>query len=138
MTQQLAYPDFPLADGTIRLRPWTMRDLPAVEQASHDPYIPAVTSVPSAYTEEAGRAWIERQWKRLADGQGMSLCIADARTDAALGFVDISFEHRVRGRASLGCWVVPAARGRGVASAAVQLLSAWAFATLGIPASNCW
>ncbi len=133
MTQQLAYPDPPLLDGAIRLRPWTLRDLLVVEQASHDPYIPTVTSVPSAYTDEAGRAWIERQWQRLADGQGMSLCVADARTDVALGFVGISFEHRARGRASLGYWVVPAAHGRGIAAAAVRLLSAWAFSTLGIP-----
>ncbi len=133
MTERLAYPDPPLANGAIRLRPWTLRDVQAVEQASHDPYIPTVTSVPSAYTDETGRAWIERQWQRLTDGQGMSLCVADARTDAALGFVGISVAHRAHGRASLGYWVVPAARGRGVAAAAVQLLSTWAFSTLGIP-----
>ena len=133
MTQQLAYPDPPLAESAIRLRPWTLRDVSSVEQASHAPYIPTVTSVPSAYTDEKGRAWIGRQWQRLADGQGMSLCIADAHTDVALGFVGISVEYRARGRASLGYWVVPEARGRGVATAAVRLLSAWAFSTLGIP-----
>jgi len=133
MTQQLAYPDPPLANGAIRLRPWAMRDVSAVEQAGHDPYIPTITSVPPAYTDEGGRAYVERQWQRLTDGQGMSLCIADARTDAALGFVGINFEDRARGRASLGYWVVPEARGRGVAAAAVRLLSAWAFSTLGTP-----
>ena len=41
MTDHLVYPDPPLSNDRISLRPWTLRDLPAVEQASHDPYIPA-------------------------------------------------------------------------------------------------
>jgi ribosomal-protein-alanine N-acetyltransferase len=131
-TGRLAYPDPPLTDGAIRARPWTVQDLPAIESASHDPYIPTVTSVPSVYTDEEGRAFVERQWKRIAGGHGLSLCIADARTDAALGFIGLGLENRAHGRASFGYWVVPGARGRGVAPAAVRLMSAWAFSSLGL------
>jgi RimJ/RimL family protein N-acetyltransferase len=38
-------------------------------------------------------------------------------------------EHRV---AELGCCVVPAARGRGVATEALRLLADWALGTLGL------
>ena len=38
-------------------------------------------------------------------------------------------EHRV---GELGCGVVPAARGRGVATEALRLLAEWALGTLGL------
>jgi len=131
-TQRPTYPDPPLTDGTIRIRPWTMQDIPAIEQASHDEYITSVTSVPAVYTVEEGRAFVERQQKRIEDGAGLSLCIADASTDAAVGFIGLRLENRARGRASFGYWVVPGVRGRGVATAAVRLVSPWAFSSLGV------
>ncbi len=129
-TQKPIYPDPPLTDGTIRVRPWTMHDLPAVEQASQDTYITSVTSVPSTYTESEGTAFIERQWERIKSDAGLSLCIADAHTDTALGYVGLRF--RLQGRASFGYWVVPDARGRGIATAAVRLVTLWAFSALGV------
>lgn len=129
-TDLLTYPNPPLSDESIRLRPWTIDDLPAIEQASHDPYISDVTSVPPTYTDDAGRAFIERQWKK---SNGISLCIADTYTDVALGFIGIRFENEAQDRASLGYWIVPQARGRSISAAAVQLLSEWAFSTHTIP-----
>ncbi len=131
-TLEPIYPDPPPTDGTIRIRPWTMQDISTVEQASHDPYIPTVTSVPSVYTDDEGRAFVERQWKRGESGAGISLCIIAEATDTAIGFIGLRLENRAHGRASFGYWVVPNARGRGVATAAVRLVSAWAFSTLGM------
>jgi RimJ/RimL family protein N-acetyltransferase len=37
-----------------------------------------------------------------------------------------------QGRASIGYWLVPAARGRGIATRAVRLLASWAFDELSI------
>lgn len=128
----LSYPDPPLSDGAIRLRPWTLHDLSAVEQAGHDPYVPATTTVPASYSEEAGRAWIERQWQRLSDGLGIVLCIADAPTDEPLGMIALWVRDMAQGRASFGYWVVPRARGRGAATTAVRLLGTWAFVTLNV------
>lgn len=131
-TQMPAYPDPPLTDDTIRIRSWTMQDIPALEQASHDKYITSMTSVPSVYTIEEGRAFVERQQKRREDGAGISLCIAEASTDAALGFIGLRLDNRARGRASFGYWVVPEARGPGLATAALRLVSPWAFSALGV------
>src|SRR5205823_5221892 len=80
----LRYPASPLSDGTILLRPWTEQDLPALEQASHDPYIPATTSVPSPYTHAEGLKWLERQQQRVLENVGLPFCIADAQTDCHL------------------------------------------------------
>lgn len=128
----MSYPDPQLSNGAITLRPWTLDDLSAVEQASHDPYIPTVTSVPAPYTAEEGRAWIERQRQHLVDGTGIVLCIADTRTDEPLGLIALWLRNVPHGRADFGYWVVPRARGRGTATDAVRLLAAWAFTTLNV------
>ena len=51
-----------LTDGVVRLRRWTLGDLPGVEQTAADPAIPEMTTVPATFTAEAGRTFIERQW----------------------------------------------------------------------------
>lgn len=129
----LAYPHPPLTDERILLRPWTINDLSAIEQASYDTYIPATTTVPVRYTETEGRQWIERQQQRVASDQGLPFCIADAQTDLALGFVGVWLDQRSQGRARFGYWTLPQARGRGVASAALRLLSTWTSEVLAMP-----
>ena len=47
-----------------------------VRQASADPFIPSISSVPRTYTDDAGRAFIERQHARDAEGDGYSFVIA--------------------------------------------------------------
>ena len=64
------------------------------------------------------------------DGGLLHLVIADQVNDAYLGeVVAVLGEHRV---GELGCGVVPAARGRGVATEALRLLAEWALGTLGL------
>jgi len=125
----LSLPDAPLSDGTVILRGWERRDLPAIVAASHDPYIPEVTTVPAVHSDAGGLAWLERQAQRLRERVGYPFAIADAQTDQALGFIGLWLRG---GPAELGYWVVPAARGRGVAVRAVRLVSGWAFTTLGL------
>ena len=132
------YPYPLLLDDKVLLRPWTEQDLPAVEQASGDPYIVATTSVPSPYTLAAGREWLERQRLRVTEGAGLPFCIADSRTDEALGFIGLWLRNRVLGRVHFGYWVVPQARGRGVTSAALRLLSSWACENLAVVRLELW
>ena len=126
----IPYPEPPLADGVVCLRPWRSDDLAAVEEASRDRAITTITTVPDAFTPDVGVAWIERQWKRARDGAGVTFAIADAATDEAIGFIGL-FVERQR-RAAIGYWVLERARGRGTALRAVQLLVPWAFEELGI------
>ena len=64
------------------------------------------------------------------EGGMLHLVIADRVRDAYLGEVTMVLgEHRV---GELGCGVVPAARGRGVATEALRLLADWALDTLGL------
>lgn len=121
----LPYPDPPLEDGLVRLRRWEERDLACVRAAATDPRIPSGTTVPANYSEAEGMAFIERQWGRQCEGQGLSLAIEEAATRTAVGLIALLFrpEPLVVG---LGYWVIPEARGRGFASRAIALLSPWA------------
>jgi RimJ/RimL family protein N-acetyltransferase len=119
--------------GPFRLRPFTLRDVAVVCEASSDPYIPLITTVPADFTEDEGRRFIERQWSRAEQGTGYSFAIADAVTDRAVGQAGLWLKDVSEGRASVGYWVVVSARGRRAATFAVQALVRWAHHELQIP-----
>ncbi len=52
----------------FRLQPWSPADVPAVQEASGDPLISLITTVPASGTESAALAIIERQHRRLSGG----------------------------------------------------------------------
>jgi len=110
-----------LRGGDVLLRPWAMSDVPAVVAAAADPYIPQVTTVPAEGGELAARAYISRQWTRARSGQGYSFAIcAPVRAVGQIGL------WPREGVASIGYWLVPAARGRGLAARALAVLVEWA------------
>ena len=121
----LSYPDPPLTDGAVLLRRWSESDLGCVEEASRDPVIPTGTTVPARFTVADGRAWIHRQWGRLEKGEGLSLAIADAESNEALGVVVLMFRPQPA-TVEIGYWVIEHARRRGLATRAVALLARWA------------
>jgi [ribosomal protein S5]-alanine N-acetyltransferase len=101
--------------------------------------------------DEAGAlAWIEMQVRRQTDGAGLSLAIADARSGEALGCISLNARPRpgvapVGGppdgllafdigadTAGIGYWVLARARRRGLATAAVRLLTRWAISAAGM------
>jgi ribosomal-protein-alanine N-acetyltransferase len=126
----LSYPDPPLTDGAVVLRRWAESDISCVEEASRDPHIPEGTTVPATFTVAEGLAWIERQWGRADNGEGLSLAITDAGSDDALGAVVLMF--RKPGTVEIGYWLVERARGRRLASHAVALLARWALTDAGL------
>jgi RimJ/RimL family protein N-acetyltransferase len=64
------------------------------------------------------------------DGSLLHLVISDRMTDAYLGETMLALsEHSV---GEVGCCLVPAARGRGIATEALRLLTDWSFTALGL------
>ena len=135
--RRLAYPDPELTDGVIRLRRWSERDVACVEAAATDERIPAGTTVPAVFTVEAGLAFVRRQRSRLEQGEGLSLAVAEADGDEALGLAVLLLRPQP-GVAGLGYWIVPAARRRGRATRAIELLSGWALCHAGIARVEAW
>ena len=127
----LSYPDPPLTDGAVVLRRWAESDIGCVAEASRDPHIPEGTTVPASFTVPDGLAWIERQWGRSDNGEGLSLAIAHAGSNEALGAVVLMF-RRQPGTVEIGYWLIERARGRRLASRAVALLVRWALTDAGL------
>jgi ribosomal-protein-alanine N-acetyltransferase len=123
-----------LVSPPVILRPFAESDLPMVCEASADPLIPSVTSVPRAYTEESGRAFIQRQHERAAGGDGFSFVIAeDGDPTVGIGSIGLWLHEIDSGRASAGYWLVAGARGRGLAAHALRSVVSFGFEDLSIP-----
>lgn len=127
MPHALIAPTLPISEG-VWLRPWKPEDAPSLARACDDPEIARWVRVASPYTLEAAREYlgVVAGWWR--DGEVCSLAIADRMT--ILGAVSI----RVSGKQpSIGYWLARSARGRGLATRAVEAVAKWASSALGLP-----
>jgi RimJ/RimL family protein N-acetyltransferase len=111
----------------VRLRRWDAGDAQAVEAMCSDPIVSRWSRLP----EEDAAAWIARQRDRA---DGVSLAVTEPPGAAAVGKVALGHHDPEARLAELSFWVVPAARGRGVAVAACRALCGWGFARLGLRA----
>lgn len=135
--EPMPYPDPPLNDGRIGLRKWHESDVECIRLAGTDPRIPKGTSVPATFTPAEGLAFIHRQWSRAENGEGVSQAIVEVDSDRAIGLMWVALrpQSHVGG---LGYWIVPPARGRGVATAAVRLVIPWALNVLNLRRLEAW
>jgi RimJ/RimL family protein N-acetyltransferase len=132
LTPPLRVPDLVLPP--VVLRPYALSDLALVRQASADPFIPSISSVPRRYTDDAGRAFIERQHARDAEGDGYSFVIArESESQEGIGSIGLWLRDIESGRASIGYWLVAGARGQRLATHALRAVVTFAFGTLSIP-----
>lgn len=131
MFQRLVVPRL-VADGLL-LRPWELGDLPLVREASDDDYIPLVTTIPPLWSDEAGEAFVRRQWERAGSGSGYPFVIVRLADEQPLGSIGLWLEDLTEGRASTGYWLARSARGRGVAATALRMVARWAIDELRIP-----
>jgi RimJ/RimL family protein N-acetyltransferase len=129
---KLALPE-PLTDGRVTLRWMRVDDAPACAAAFRDdPDLGRLIGVERDPDEAGIRERIAGQEEAAAEGRGIQLAIADPGSDAFSGSMILhSFDWHSR-RAEVGFWLVPAARGRGLGSAAVALAVAWAFTELDL------
>ncbi|GEK20291.1 GNAT family N-acetyltransferase [Cellulomonas xylanilytica] len=114
--------------GGLRLRPWHADDAAAVVAAYADPDIRR-WHARSMDADEAG-AWIASwsgRW-HAETGAGWALALADQ----VVGQISLRSLDHGDGRSDVSYWVLPQARGRGVATTALATLGAWAFDTLGL------
>ena len=123
-------PDPPLSDGRVRLRLPVASDERAVYAACQDPAIQRWVPIPVPYEREHAKEWVADAKRGWSAGHHGPLAIADASDDRFLGAIGLGplGEHR----SSIGYWVVPAERGRGVATDAVRLLGRWALLQAGV------
>ena len=121
-----------LVGDTVRLRAFTAADLPLVREATTDPLIPLITSVPAFGDDDACRAYLARQADRLTTGTGYAFAVAERVTDLAVGHVYLGLRDIDLGRAAAGYWIARPHRGRGLAGDALRTLVRWAVTVRGI------
>lgn len=122
-----------LSDGVVVLRPWRLEDVPRVTEICVDPEISRWTRVPSPYLEEHARTWIEQTIRDWDDRKHAAFAVTDVTTGEVVGAIGLRFHEDYALQASAGYWVAKEARGRGVATAALRLLSRWALRELHLP-----
>ena len=120
----------PLELPTLRgqrliLREWRGSDVSTVQEASQDPLIPLLTTVPATNGAPEAIAFIARQRNRLATRAGYVFAIADA-SDHAVGHIGLFFSTGAGARASVGYWIAPSQRRQGYATEALSILTTWA------------
>ena len=110
-----------LRDEVVALRPWSLDDVEAlVKCIDGDPEISRwLDQVPQPYTTADARGYI--------GGVGeQAFAVTDALTGRVLGSIGVTWNER-RDVGEIGYWVRADARGRGVVSRALAVVSRFAF-----------
>lgn len=93
------FPAPPLADDVV-LRPWRETDVPGIVRAFSDP---------------------EQEEARL-HGEGLTFALVEPRERERVSGCSLDDVRLDQGRAAVGYWLAPEARGRGLVTHAVRLL----------------
>jgi RimJ/RimL family protein N-acetyltransferase len=114
------------AGGGLTLRPFREADAETLVTAYADPAIQRWHRRSLDRTEALD--WIRgRAWKRWVEESGAEWAVVDD-VDVLVGRVGLPALHLTDGVAEVGYWVMPAARGRGVAGHSLTAMANWLFA----------
>ncbi len=119
-------PEPPLADEAVLLRLPVADDAPAIAAACTDPDIARWVPVPVPYSLADAQAFLEIVETGWATGANATFAIEDRAAGRLAGMIGLD-RGETPGRASVGYWLAPWARGRGLATRAVRLVAGWAF-----------
>lgn len=118
-----------LAGPGIRLRPFVAADIPRIAAACADPASQHwLSELPRPYGLEQAAGFVEACREAAATHENWTWCItaAPGSDDACLGAITLfGLSHR-EGAGEIGYWTHPAARGRGVMSAAARAVADFA------------
>lgn len=115
-----------MTDPDIRLVPFHEQHLEGLGGMMHDPDVLRFTRVPDPPPPEFPRVWLTRYEDGRRMGTREAFAILDATDASFLGTAVVPKIEREAKTAELGYVVAPAARGRGVATAALRWLTRWA------------
>ncbi len=123
----------PLRDEHAGVRDYAERDIPEILIAYQDdpelPFWMGEERPPSG--AELGR-FCERETAIRAAGTGATLTIVEPCADVCRGGCNVHHVEWDGGRAELGIWLAPQARNRGLARAALSLVSRWLLRDCGL------
>lgn len=115
------------AGEQVLLRDLGPADLADLVAGVKDPLTQRWLPLPKPYSREAAAVWALTAVPAAA-AAGTSLVRAIEVDGQFVGIVDLRRVDRATGSAEISYWATPAGRGRGVVTAAVQVLTGWALA----------
>lgn len=114
------------------MRPWRDTDVPAQFEAFGDPLFQRFSDW-APDTEAAARAYLAEHEQARQRGEQIELAAVEPHDDnVVLGGISLNNIDLDQGRAAIGYWLAPQARGRGVATHAVRLIAEWGFTELNV------
>jgi len=129
---ELRRPDRPLTDGVVALRPWTLGDVPAIAAACTDAEITHwIHQLPSPYRESDAREYVlstEAAWQKAI---GAFFAVVDSGDGSVVGSIAVHVLDPELANVEVGYWTSAPARGRGLTTRALRLLSRWALDEAG-------
>ncbi|WP_380161903.1 GNAT family N-acetyltransferase [Kineococcus sp. R86509] len=123
MLQPLVVPV--ITGESVTLRPFEASDVDAVLEATTDPLIPLITSVPDTADHELAAAFVARQHERAVTGVGYSFAVESG--SVCVGQIGLWLRDLDQGRATIGYWIRPGSRRRGHAADALSAVTGWAW-----------
>jgi RimJ/RimL family protein N-acetyltransferase len=125
-------PDPPLSDGVVTLRPWVPADVPAIVRACNEPEIARwIHGIPSPYGERDAREHVRATETAWGAGTGAYFAILDAASGQLVGSMAMNVIEPELKNVEVGYWAAGPARGRGLTTRALRLVSRWAIDDLG-------
>jgi RimJ/RimL family protein N-acetyltransferase len=117
----------PLTGTTMTLRPFGDSDIDRIVEACSDLRTQYwLVSMPRPYLPEHAVDYLRLTRELAAQGVGLVWCIADRNSDQCLGSISLEGLGGYAGRAEIGYWTHPQARGRGLMTEAVRQVTAYA------------
>jgi RimJ/RimL family protein N-acetyltransferase len=109
---------------SVRLRAFRPSDVDRIVEACSDPGTAYwLVSMPRPYERHNAFAYLESMSELAARGEGVAWCIADPRDDRCLGSISLDGLNGYAKRGEIGYWAHPDARGRGIATEAVRMVT---------------
>src|SRR2546421_5868924 len=125
-------PERPLSDDVVHLRPWTVEDAPAIAAACAEREIARwMHLIPQPYTEADARAYVTASTAQWRDGTGATFAVVEEATGAIAGSMGMRVIDREQAVVEVGYWAAAPARGRGLTTRALRLISSWLLETVG-------
>jgi RimJ/RimL family protein N-acetyltransferase len=123
---------------SVRLEPLSEAHLPGIEDLLADGDVLRFTRVPEPVPDDFATAWLAFYDEGRREGTREAFAVVDADDRRFLGLALAPRVNREEQTAELGYVVSASARGRGVATEALRLLTEWAFTELRAVRIELW